>query len=192
MLAKRLEELRLQWGITKKEMAQRLGISLPYLSEIITGKRAGMRKIVDFAERLGVSVEGLTREQIIIPLVAEVTAGAPFQFWENEYLELLDITHLPGISKQTALHCYALRVRGDSMLPFHKDGDILIVKRDSRERIRHGDMVVCDKEEGSFVRSLDLSDNVPKLRPLELSRYMETEQVTSLSQLDKIVFIISS
>ncbi|MEW6657598.1 MAG: XRE family transcriptional regulator [Thermodesulfobacteriota bacterium] len=192
MLARHLEELRLQWRITKKEMAEKLGISVPYYSEILTGKKAGRRKILDFSERLGVSVERLTGDQIFIPLVAEVTAGAPFQFRENEYLEFLDITHLPGISKQTARHCYALRVRGESMIPFHKDGDILIVERNSRDKVRHGDTVVFHQPEGSFLRFLQLKGKNGYLRPLDLASYMETEEVASLFKLDKIVFTISS
>jgi len=192
MLARRLEELRLQLRISKKEMAERLGISVPYYSEIITKKKTGMRKIIEFSERLGIPVERLTGEQILIPLVAEVMAGVPFQFRGNGYMEFLDITHLPGITKQTALRCYALRVRGDSMIPFHKDRDILIVERNSRKKVRHGDMVVSYKKEGSFVMSLDQSDNIPKLRPLNLSRYMEAEEVNDLINLDKIVFVISS
>jgi SOS-response transcriptional repressor LexA len=158
MLARRLEEVRLRWGLKKREMAQKLGISASYLIEILKGKKTGMRKIVDFAESLGVSVEWLTGDQILIPLVAEVEAGGPFQFRENRYLELLDITHLPGITKQTAMQCYALRVQGDSMLPFHKNGDILIVGKNSHRKIKHGDMVVCHKEEGSYVRFLDLKE----------------------------------
>jgi SOS-response transcriptional repressor LexA len=192
MLAKQLEELRLQWGPTRKEMALRLGISTPYLPEILTGKKRGMRTIVDFAARLRVSVERLTGDQILIQLVAEVTAGSPFQFRENEYLELFDITNLPGIAKQTAMHCYALRVRGDSMLPFHQDGDILIVEKNSQGKIRHGDTAVCHKEEGSCVRFLDLTDNTTKLRPLDLSRFMQAEEVTDSPKLDKTIFIISS
>ncbi|MDD2902001.1 MAG: XRE family transcriptional regulator [Syntrophales bacterium] len=192
MLARRLEELRLRWGLTKKEMAQRLGISIPYLSEILTGKKTGMRKIVDFAERLDVSIEWLTGEQILIPLVAEVTAGGPFQLQENDYLEFFDITHLPGITKQTAMHCYALRVRGDSLIPFHKDGDILIVKKNSKENLRHGDMVVCHQDEGCYLKSLDLTNNTPKLRPLDLTRYQESEHAPILAKLDKIVFVVSS
>lgn len=192
MLARRLEELRLRWGLTKKEMAQRLGISFPYLSEIITGKKMGMRKIVDFAERLDVSIEWLTGEQILIPLVAEVTAGGPFQLQENDYLEFFDITHLPGITKQTARQCYALRIRGDSMIPFHKDGDILIVRKNSKENLRHGDMVVCRRDDGCYIRSLDLTHNIPKLRPLDLARYQESEQLATLTKVDKIVFIVSS
>lgn len=91
MLAKRLEEIRLQWRLTKKEMAQRLGISFPYFSEIIKGKRTGKRKIEFFAERLGVSIDWLVGDRFLIPLVVEVTARAPFQFHAGGYLELFAI-----------------------------------------------------------------------------------------------------
>jgi hypothetical protein len=46
-------------------------------------------------------------------------------------------------------------------------------------KIRHGDIVICYKEEGSNARSLGLTNNIPKLRPLDLARYLETKQVTS-------------
>ena len=192
MLARRLEELRLRWGLTKKEMAQKLGISIPYLSEIITGKKTGRRKIVDFAERLDVSIECLTGEQILIPLMAELTAGGPFPLREHDHLEFFDITHLPGITKQTALHCYAVRVRGDSLVPFHKDGDILIVKKNSKETLRHGDMVIYHQDEGCYLKSLDLTNNLPKLRPLDLAHYQDSEPLTSFNKIDKVIFVISS
>jgi transcriptional regulator with XRE-family HTH domain len=76
MLARRLEEMRLKLGLSKTEMAKKLGISISYLSEIIKGKKTGIRKFVDFAERLGVSVDVLTGEQILVPLLVEMTAGA--------------------------------------------------------------------------------------------------------------------
>jgi len=172
-------------------MAEKLGISVPYYSEIVTGKKTGMRKIVEFAKRLGVSVEWLTGDQFLIPLVSEVTASSPFQFRENGYLELLAIT-LPGITKQTVMNFYALRVRGDSMIPSHKDRDILIVDRNSRGEIRHGDTVILHKEEGSYVMSLDLKDKIPKLRPLDLTGYYKEAEQVSLTHLDKVVFTISS
>lgn len=192
MLARRLEELRVHWRLNKKEMAQKLGISLPYLSEIIKGKKTGMRKVVDFAERLQVSVEWLTGDQILIPIVAEVAAGGLFQMREKAHHELIDITHLPGINKQTAIHCYALRVRGDALIPFQKDGDVLIIARNNQDKLRHGDMVVCHTAGGSCVRSLDLKGDIPVLRVLDLADYSKSEEVASLSHLDKVVFVISS
>jgi SOS-response transcriptional repressor LexA len=191
MLARRLEEMRLRWRLSKKEMAEKLGISIPYYSEIITGKKTGMRKIVEFAKRLGVSVEWLTGDQSLIPLVSEVTASSPFQFRENGYLELFAIT-LPVITKQTVMNFYALRVRGDSMIPSHKDRDILIVERNSHGKIKHGDTVILHKEEGSYVMSLDLKDKIPKLRPLDLTGYYKEAEQVSLTRLDKVVFTISS
>lgn len=134
----------------------------------------------------------LNAEPILIPLVAEVMAGSPFHFRENECLELFDISHLPGITNETATHCYALRVRGDSMIPFHKDEDILIVQKNSRKNIRHGDTVVCHYVEGSYVRSFDLKNSNPKLRPLDLDHYHEAEPVSDLTKIDKVVFVISS
>ncbi|RJR40649.1 MAG: S24 family peptidase [Deltaproteobacteria bacterium] len=119
-------------------------------------------------------------------------AGSPFHFRENECLELFDITHLPGITKETARRCYALRVQGDSMIPFHKDEDILIVEKDSRKNIRHGDTVVCHHLEGSCVRCFDLTNSIPKLRPLKLDRYHEAEPVFELTKIDKVVFVIFS
>jgi len=121
-----------------------------------------------------------------------VKAGKPLQFRKNNYLELLDITHLSSVTKQAAMHCYALRVRGDSMLPFHKDGDILIVEKNSRGKIKHGDTVVWHKEEGSCLKILDLAGNSIKLRPVDFTRYANPEPATSLPQLDKVIFIISA
>jgi len=156
------------------------------------GEKIRMRKFLDLAECLGISVGRLAGEQIIIPLVAEVTAEASFRFRENEYVELFDIAHLPGITQHTAAHCYALRVLGDSMLPFHKDGDILVVEKDSQKKFRHGDTVVFHKSEGSFIKFLELKGDSAKLRPLDLRRYQETEEVSSFAQMDKVIFVISS
>lgn len=54
-------------------------------------------------------------------------------------------------------------------------------------------MVVCHKEEGSYVRFLDLKERTPKLRPLDFTGFhKEAEEVASLTRLDKIIFAIYS
>jgi len=112
---------------------------------------------------------------------------------ENGCLEFFDITNLSNVTKKTAGNCYALRVRGDAMVPFQKDGDILIVEKNSRrEKIKHGDTVVCHRKEGSYVKSFDLTNGIIKLRPLDLSFYNESEPVTNFTEIDKIIFLISS
>jgi transcriptional regulator with XRE-family HTH domain len=191
-LRRRLEETRVQLGMTQKELAQKLGISPPYLNEIMAGRKSGRRKIIDFAKRLDVSVEHLTGDQLLIPLVAEVTATGPFRCDENRYLDFIDIGHLPGISKETARNCYALRVRGNSIMPFQKHGDLLIVEKNSWKRIRPGDKVILNQRKLSYIRYMELMGETLILRPLSLGLPLQTEPKATLANLDKVVYIIPS
>jgi SOS-response transcriptional repressor LexA len=190
ILRKRLEEMRLQMGMTQKELARKPGISAPYLNEIMTGKKSGRRKIIDFAKRLGVSVEHLTGELLLIPVVAELTATEGFRSHEDHHLDFIDITHLPGITKEMARKCYALRVRGDSMAPFQKHGDLLIVERESSERVKPGDKVVFHNRELSYLRYVELMGEILVLRPLNFSLPPQTENKGNVFNLDKVVYII--
>ena len=177
-------------GMTQKELALKLGISAPYLNEIITGKKTGQRKIIDFAKRLDISVEHLTGEPLLIPLVAELTATEPFRSSEAAPLDFIDISHLPGIARETARNCYALRVRGNSMIPFQKNGDLLIVEKKSYKRIRPGDKVIIHRDQLSFIRYVESMDDLLILRPLNLSLPIEAKNQANLLNLDKIIYII--
>jgi SOS-response transcriptional repressor LexA len=191
-LRKRLEEMRHQMGMTQKQMALKLGISAPYLNEIITGKKSGHRKIIDFARRLDISVEHLTGERLLIPLVAELTATEPIRCDDEGCLDFIDISHLPGIARETARNCYALRVCGNSMIPFQKDGDLLIVEKNSHEKIRSGDKVIFHHRRLSSIRYVESMDELLILRPLNLNLPSEAENKARLLNLDKVIYIIPS
>jgi SOS-response transcriptional repressor LexA len=191
-LRRRLEETQLQLGITQRELAQKLGISAPYLNEIMAGRKSGRRKIIDFAKRLDVTVEQLTGDQLSIPLVAEVTATGPFRCHEDRYVGVIDIGPLPGISKESARKCYGLRVRGNSMMPFQKHGDVLIVEKHSWERIHPGDKVVLNQPKLCYLRYMELMGETLILRPLSLSLPLQTEPKATLANLDKVIYIIPS
>jgi SOS-response transcriptional repressor LexA len=182
--------MRLRMGMTQKELARKLGISAPYLNEIMTGKKSGRRKIIDFARRLGVSVENLTEDQLLIPVVAELTATEGFRDNEDQCLDFIDISYLPGITKETARKCYGLRVRGDSMVPFQKHGDLLIAERQSSERVKPGDKVVFHHHELSYLRYVELMGDTLVLRPLNFNLPPQTENKGNLFNLDKVVYII--
>lgn len=182
--------MRLQMGMTQKELALKLGISAPYLNEIITGKKSGQRKIIDFAKSLDVSVEHLTGDRLLIPLVAELTATEPFRGNEDGCQDFLDISHLPGITREKARKCYALRVRGNSMIPFQKDGDLLIAEKNSHHKIRSGDKVIVHHDQLSFIRYLESMGELLILRPLNPSLPTEAANKANLLNLDKVVYII--
>lgn len=191
-LRKRLEEARVQLGMTQKDLAHKLGISAPYLNEIMSGRKSGARKIIEFARRLEVPVEHLTGDHLLIPLVAEVTASGPFRRDEKRRLGVIDLGSLPGISKETAKNCYALRVRGNSMRPFQKHGDLLIVEKHSCERIRPGDKVILKQRRLSYIRYVELMGETLILRPLSLGLPLQTEPKAILANLEKVVYIFPS
>jgi SOS-response transcriptional repressor LexA len=191
-LQAKLLEIRHKLGINQKGLAQKLGVSAPYLNEIITGKKSGKRKIIEFAERLGVSVEYLTGDQFFIPLVAEVTASEPFACNEDNCLEFINLSSLPGITRELARKCYALRVQGDSMFPFQKNGDLLIVEKESCSKIKHGDKVVLHHNSSAFIRHVEIAGETLILRPLNLGLTSQMEEMASLENFEKIVYTISS
>ncbi len=80
-----------------------------------------------------------------IPLISYVSAGESFQWTDQGFgpgqgLEMLDIP--PGLETRLARKVYAVRVRGDSMFPYLKEGAVLFVMPESRNVIRHGDYVI--------------------------------------------------
>jgi SOS-response transcriptional repressor LexA len=110
----------------------------------------------------------------------------------EECLEFYDINNLANITEEISLKCYALRVTGNFLLPFHKDGDILIVERNSQEKVRHGDKVIYYQPGGICVRLFELTEDLARVRPLDLTQYGNAELVPGTDHLDKIILIISS
>lgn len=190
-LRRKLEETQAKLGMNQRELARKLGISAPYLNEIMTGRKSGRRKLIDFARRLDLSVEQLTGTQLSIPLLAEVTATGPFRCDESHYIDIIDIGRLPGISKQTAQNYYALRVRDNSMTPFLKHGDVLIVEKNSWERIRPCDKVVLKQRKLCYIRYMELMGEPLILRPLNFGLPLQPEPRTILAHLEKVVYIIA-
>lgn len=58
----RIRDIRKENGITLKDLAEKVGVSIPYLSDIERGNRRGSEKTIDLiADALGVSADDLTR-----------------------------------------------------------------------------------------------------------------------------------
>ncbi len=76
------------------------------------------------------------------------------------------------------------------MIPFQKHGDLLVVEKQSWERIRPGDKVILHQRKLSCIRYVELLGETTILRPLSPSLPLETESKDILRNLDKVVFII--
>ena len=138
----RLRELRLQRGLTMAELASRIGVSQPAISQWETGReKPGRDSLARLAGALGVSTEELSTapataspgtEPVVsiqsmpvdVPVFGTAVGGEQGDFSFNG--EVTDYVRRPqGVARLRNL--YALWVTGDSMAPWNCSGDLIYV-----------------------------------------------------------------
>lgn len=188
-----LERIMEERGIkTWRALAKVLGITESYLSEIRRGKKLGRRKILDFAERLGVSVAYLTGKRILIPMLSLVSAREKFALISEDAVELVDISSLAGMDKDHAKLYYALRVKDDSFLPYAKENDVLVVRRESGDMVKSGDKVV-HKQDGALncsVKFVEFSGDHVIVKPL-VGGSAEVLPMADICRMDKVMYAVA-
>jgi repressor LexA len=112
------------------------------------------------AEKRAISIRpDLMEQKGHLPILGTIAAGHPLQTVTDsvEALNLSEDLCPPG--------CYALRVRGHSMIEDHiMDGDIVIINPESR--VRNGDVVVALVEnETATLKRLYREENRVRLQP---------------------------
>lgn len=105
-----------------------------------------------------------------VPVISLVSAGEPFR-WTNGDFEQgvgLEKISLPaGVDPKLAGKIYAVRVRGDSMSPYLKDGATLFIKIESRDEVRDGDYVIFkDEDNNAWVKMILFRNDLIILRSL--------------------------
>lgn len=129
----KLRELRKLKQITMKELGQQINVAESTISLYESGKREPdfetLKNLADVFNvstdyLLGRSKESLKPKGIKIPVLGTIPAGVPIEAIE----EVLDYEE---ISEDMASHgsYFALKVKGNSMLPTIKDGDVVIIKQ---------------------------------------------------------------
>lgn len=86
-----------------------------------------------------------------IPLIGYAQAGREGYFDSDGYPagQGWDRVTFPMPAGKAGSHIYALEVSGDSMAPFYREGDVLIVSPDST--LRKGDRVIVRTEKGEVM-----------------------------------------
>jgi len=116
----------------------------------------------EFVEATGIDISGpdflpgdltIPVTSVIIPIV-EAGAGLPSWTDAAEWIAL----DLPGLKRFSRQDLFAIRVRGDSMEPTLREGDIVVFARD--EEPRHGVVVAVQvPDDGLLVKRLARSNN---------------------------------
>lgn len=124
---------RVRAGLSRRKVADALGVSVSAVNMWEQGERTPKpESLVKLAELYGVNVSVLLGAEepdthvgsIAIPVLGEVAAGYPMFATEN----ILDYEDISA-ALATQGEYFALRIKGDSMLPRMREGDVVIVRR---------------------------------------------------------------
>lgn len=134
-----LRALRLARGLTMAELAERIGVSQPAISQWESGReKPGRESLQKLSVQLGVSPEELTTPSppariaqpqthqmpADVPVFGTAVGGESGDFSFNG--EVIDYVRRPyGVAQ--ARNVYALWVTGESMAPWNQRGDLIYV-----------------------------------------------------------------
>ena len=166
-LGEHIEKILAEKNISKTELAEKTGIDLTYLSRIISGGRIPkIDKLEKIAHVLGVSTYYLRtcKQGKGIAVIAYISAGEGIlsescnQYAVGQGFDYLSLP--PGYTQEQAeKEClYAVRVKGDSMLPALKDGWNLYIKPHAdKSTLKSGDLVIFRDAEGAgWVKEIEI------------------------------------
>ena len=163
---KQLRIARKSAGLTQAQVAEHIGINQNTYSYWESGKtRIDARSLQRLAELFGVPVDTLLDDTISkskgvkIPVLGRVQAGVPIEAME----EILDYEEITSEMAATG-EFFALMIKGDSMEPRMREGDVVIVRKQSD--VTSGDTaVVIVNGHDATVKRLIKKEHVLMLQP---------------------------
>ncbi|HAR6467321.1 TPA: helix-turn-helix domain-containing protein [Staphylococcus pseudintermedius] len=142
MFSKNLKYLRKKHDMEQIDLAKKLGRkSASSISEWEKGKYTPkMKTLSELARLFNVSINDLmekdlsnTKSQIdtlpvtAIPVVAKISAGLPIYTEEN----IIEYAYIPSQMTKGGKELFGLKVSGDSMDKEFREGDVVVVEKDS-------------------------------------------------------------
>lgn len=133
-VSSRLKALRKERKLRAEDVAKAMGVSLSTYRRWEAGSNSPHNKIDELAKFFNVSIDFLMRgveseadkqrNIIKVPVLGRVAAGIPIEAIQE--VEDWEEMYKPGIGDDTY---FALRIKGTSMEPRLREGDIVIVKK---------------------------------------------------------------
>lgn len=159
-----VKELRLRAGMSQKELSIEAHVSRATISDWEKQKKDPKKKEnidrlaeifnVDPAIILGFQIGNTsiqtdnTDKVLRIPVLGTIPAGVPIEAIED----ILDWEEVPADWKRGGKEYFALRVKGSSMLPEYRDGDVVIFKRQDTCESGQDCAVMVNGDDATFKR----------------------------------------
>lgn len=168
MFAETLKSLRKARGLTQKQLADLLYIDCSTVTKWETKKsNPDFEKQQQLAELFGVSLDLLmgrekSSRNTNIPVLGSIPAGIPFEAIED----VIGEEEIPAEWTLGGKEFFALKIKGDSMYPEYRTGDIVIFKK--QEDCESGDdcAVMVNGYDATFKRVEKLEGGGILLKPL--------------------------
>jgi phage repressor protein C with HTH and peptisase S24 domain len=163
-LAKTLQELIDEKGTNATQLAKDAGLGQRSVANILDGSSQSPREntLRAIAAALGVSatrlLTGAEDARVQVPIVGIASAGDGWTPVDTDYDEAADFV-------LGAADMMAIEVRGDSMHPVYRNGDLLICRREPAKNIANQvgkDCVVQTIKNEHFVKKLTRSPTSPR------------------------------
>ena len=179
-LGQYLRTIRESLGYSTYDVNKLCDISPSYLSLVETGKRKPsaiiLKKLapiysldyIDLYEKAGY-LDLIESEKLKTPIPSSaivfvygtIPAGVPMEMIED----IIDTEEIPADMLKGGKQYFGLKIKGDSMFPEYRDGDVIICEK--VEDCENGDecVVMCNGNDGTFKKVLK-SENGIILQPL--------------------------
>ncbi|WP_336195018.1 LexA family transcriptional regulator [Hafnia paralvei] len=174
-LASRVKRRRVDLGMTQADVAAKAGITQQSIEAIESGKTQKPRNLLPLAEALqcdpkwllcgGDLIQNINLGAKRVPIISYVQAGA---FAAEDTINFEGDFEYVLTSANVSEKAFALRIKGDSMTPEFKEGDIVII--DPEECPTPGEFVVASNGnlEGTFKKYRPRSINAQGEEDFEL------------------------
>ncbi len=146
-VAKKIREYRKEAGLTQKELGDKIGVKHNTISSYESGTNEPEQNILfKIADALNISINDLfpkqssatqanTATSILIPVLGRIVAGEPI----DAITEIIDYEEITPRMAQKGKH-FALVVKGNSMEPTLREGDVVIVRQ--QPTVENGEIAI--------------------------------------------------
>lgn len=161
-LGTNIRKFREKQGLTQAELASRIGMSQQSIDRYENAGTMPREKVIQAM----INLFGISRDELFgdkpagtgvktVPVLGTVVAGQPAYAAEN-IIGWEEVTE--RMAKQGKL--FALKVRGDSMLPEFKEGDTIIVKEQSDVESGEIAVVLINGDEATLKKVKKTKDGI--------------------------------
>ena len=203
VVGQRIKQRRKELGLSQDELAKKIGYKTKgSISYFENGLRSPDFEVVQkIAEALNTdlkyfwveqepqpNITHFTNDLISLPLFSSISAGYG-AIIDNCFIDNEEIEYIPMIQFPNWQHCFAVRVKGDSMCPKICDGDIVVINTQfSIENNQIGAFMIDDeaflkRKKISNDNTLLLVSNNDNYAPIVVTKDKNFKEIGKLTQI---------